>query len=118
MVRRSLAVGNTSTVRLHLLHDTLHFISMIKSFRHKGLKELFVTGRSAKVAPSLQERSIRRLDALHQANIPEDMNIPGFDFHSLRRKPTRYTVHVNGPWCITFGFEKGHALLVDLEQYH
>ena len=46
------------------------------------------------------------------------MNISGFDFHVLRGKPVRYTVHVNGPWCITFEFEEGDALRVDLEQYH
>jgi proteic killer suppression protein len=27
-------------------------------------------------------------------------------------------VHINGPWCITFEFEEGDALRVDLEQYH
>ena len=91
---------------------------MIKSFRHKGLKALFLTGRSAKVTLALQERCLRRLDALNQASVPEDMNVPGFDFHVLRGKPTRYTVHVNGPWCITFEFENGDAWRVDLEQYH
>jgi hypothetical protein len=35
------------------------------------------------------------------------MNIPGFDFHALRGfYPIRYTVHVNGPWCITFRSRK------------
>lgn len=29
------------------------------------------------------------------------MDLPGFDFHALKGfNPTRYTVHVNGPWCI------------------
>ncbi|TMJ77246.1 MAG: hypothetical protein E6G91_02865 [Alphaproteobacteria bacterium] len=47
------------------------------------------------------------------------MDIPGFDFHALHgHRPTRYTVHVNGPWCITFEFKDGDALRVDLEQYH
>jgi proteic killer suppression protein len=91
---------------------------VIKSFRHKGLKELFLTGGSSKVAPALQERCLRRLDALNQATVPEDMNVPGFDFHALRGKSKRYSVHVNGPWCITFAFEDGHAWRVDLEQYH
>ncbi len=91
---------------------------MIKSFRHKGLKELFLTGRSPKVAIALHERSLRRLDALQQAVVPMDMNVPGFDFHALRGKPKRYSVHVNGPWCITFEFGEGHAWRVDLEQYH
>ena len=47
------------------------------------------------------------------------MNIPGFDFHKLNGfTPTRYTVHVNGPWCITFAFEDGDAIIIDYEQYH
>jgi len=27
-------------------------------------------------------------------------------------------MHINGPWCITFEWEDGDALRVDLEQYH
>ena len=91
---------------------------MIKSFLHKALRELFETGKAAKVAPSLRERCKRRLDALDAATQPGDMNLPGFDFHPLRGKPQRYSVHVNGPWCITFEFAEGDAYRVDLEQYH
>ncbi len=91
---------------------------MIQSFRHKGLKELFRDGWSSKVAINLQVRILRILDALDVAVVPEDMNIPGFNFHGLQGKPKRYTVHVNGPWCVTFAFEAGDALSVDLEQYH
>jgi proteic killer suppression protein len=47
------------------------------------------------------------------------MNVPGFDFHSLQGfDPKRYSVHVNGPWCITFEFGDGEARRVDFEQYH
>jgi hypothetical protein len=27
---------------------------------------------------------------------------PGFDFHALRGTPRRCSIHVNGPWGITF----------------
>jgi proteic killer suppression protein len=92
---------------------------MIKSFKHKGLKELFLTGQSAKVTAALQERSLMILDALDVAAIVGDMNIPGLDFHGLLgRKPKRHTTHVNGPWWITFEFVDGDAYRVDLEQYH
>jgi toxin HigB-1 len=92
---------------------------MIKSFRHKGLEELFASGRTAKVDKKMHVRIIRRLDALAQAKRPEDLNIPGFDFHSLQGfVPTRYSLHVNGPWCVTFEFEEEHAYRVDFEQYH
>ena len=91
---------------------------MIRSFRHKGLRELFEAGASAKVASALQGRIVRRLDALADAAEPKDMDIPGFQFHPLRGRPQRYSVHVNGPWCVTFEFKDGDAWHVDLEQYH
>ena len=91
---------------------------MIRSFRHKGLKELFENGATARLQKPLHERCVRRLDALDRAVRPDDMNVQGFDFHALHGKPQRYTVHVNGPWCITFEFEDGDAYRVDFEQYH
>lgn len=34
------------------------------------------------------------------------------------RKSIRNSLHVNGPWCVTFEWEEGAAFRVDLEQYH
>ena len=92
---------------------------MIKSFRNKALADLFDTGKSAKIDARLHQRILVRLDRLDNAETPEHMNLPGFDFHALRGfDPTRYTVHVNGPWCITFEFDGKDAARVDFEQYH
>lgn len=92
---------------------------MIKSWMHKGLKELDAAGNTRHIQSNLHARIIRRLDILKTAANPEDMNIPGFNFHALKGfDPKRYTVHVNGPWCITFEFEEGDAHNVDFEQYH
>ena len=92
---------------------------MIRSFRHKGLQELEKSGRSAKIDVRMHKRVLSIIDALAIASAPEEMNIPGLNFHSLRGfSPMRYTVHVNGPWCITFEFDGPHAAKVDFEQYH
>ena len=91
---------------------------MIKSFKHKGLSELFERGSSHRVKHDLQSRSLRRLEALDQAGALTDLKVPGFNFHGLQGIPKRYSIHVNGPWCITFEREEGEALRVDLEQYH
>jgi len=91
---------------------------MIISFKHKGLAELFEIGRSRRVKRDLQSRCLRRLEVLDQAESLSDLNVPGFNFHGLRGVPRRYSIHVNGPWCITFEWEEGDALRVDLEQYH
>jgi proteic killer suppression protein len=91
---------------------------MIKSFRHKELASLFETGKS-RIDARMHRRILVRLDRLQLAQRPEDMNLPGFDFHALQGfSPTRYTVHVNGPWCITFEFDGADAARVDFEQYH
>jgi toxin HigB-1 len=92
---------------------------VIKSFRSKALADLWATGSTSKIDARLHRRVRARLDRLNIVSVPEAMNLPGFDFHALRGFiPTRYTVHVNGPWCITFEFDGGDAYRVDLVQYH
>lgn len=91
---------------------------MIRTFRHKQLQALWESGKS-RIDAQMHKRILRRLDVLDAASRPEDMNLPGFDFHALKGfTPTRYTVHVNGPWCVTFEFQDGDALALDFEQYH
>lgn len=72
----------------------------------------------SKIDARFHARIIERLNALDDAAEPDDMNVPGYKFHGLRGVPKRYTVHVNGPWCITFAFADGDAYDVDFEQYH
>ena len=92
---------------------------MIRSFRSKPLADLWESGRTARIDARMHQRILRRLDRLDVAARAEEMNLPGFDFHPLRGfKPTRFSVHVNGPWCITFEFKDGDALNVDFEKYH
>lgn len=91
---------------------------MIASFRHKGLARLFLDNDASQVRSDLVKRCQVRLRALHAARTPQDLNLPGFNFHRLLGAEKRYTLHVNGPWCITFAWEEGNAVAVDLEQYH
>jgi proteic killer suppression protein len=91
---------------------------MIKNFSHKGLKELFEKGKSRAVSKDLTARALRRLDFLHQAVHLQDLNVPGFDFHPLKGRPKRYSIHVNGNYCITFRWDRGDAKDVKLEDYH
>ena len=63
------------------------------------------------------------LDIVGPAGTPDNgyavtFPVPGFDFHPLKGKPQRYSIHVNGPWCLTFEFEGGDCLRTDFEQYH
>jgi proteic killer suppression protein len=78
---------------------------------------LVISGRIKNIA-GLVERVARQLDALNSAVSPEDMNLPRFSFQKLRCKPARNFGHVNGPWCVTFGWHGEDAVAVDLENCH
>lgn len=94
-------------------------LPVIASFRHKGLRDYWQSGSLAGIDAKLAARISRRLVALQAATKPEDMNLPGFDFHGLRGdRAGFFSVHVNGPWCIVFGWQDGNAVEVDLENYH
>lgn len=92
---------------------------MIKTFRHKGLRKFWNTGDAAGLDARMTKRITVRLIALHAATAIAELDVPGFDFHALQPASAgRYTIHVNGPWCITFTWNAGDAFDVDLENYH
>ncbi len=92
---------------------------MIVSIAHKGLRELFEKGRSAKVRQDLAKRCIQILDVLHRAEKLDDLRLPGLRLHpDSRYRPVRWRVDVNGPWRIAFEWENGEAYKVDLVQDH
>jgi toxin HigB-1 len=91
---------------------------MIRSFRNRALAAFWQHGDTSRIRPDLVKRLTLRLSRLDAVVQPSGMNIPGFNFHRLRGRPPRYTVHINGPWCLTFEWEGEDAVRVDLEQYH
>ena len=92
---------------------------MIKSFRHKGLKQFFETGGRRGVAPELANRLRRQLDVLNRARTTDDMNLPGYRLHRLKGdRAGTWSVTVSGNWRVTFSFEGEDAFDVDLEDYH
>ncbi len=91
---------------------------MIRTFRNRALDAFWHAGDTTKIRSDLVKRLKIRLSRLDVATRPEDMNAPGFNFHRLQGKPVRYTVHINGPWCLTFEWDGEDAVRVDLEQYH
>ncbi|OQW36247.1 MAG: hypothetical protein A4E19_00705 [Nitrospira sp. SG-bin1] len=67
---------------------------------------------------TLQCRNDAILARLHQAEAI-DMNIHSYRLHSLRGdRKGEWSVTVRANWRITFRFEEGYALDVDLVDYH
>jgi proteic killer suppression protein len=94
-------------------------IQVIKNFKHKGLKQLFETGKSAGVPPEQVKRLRQILALLETAETIEDMALPGLGLHELKgdRKRT-WAVKVSKNWRITFKFQNGHVFDLDYEDYH
>ena len=92
---------------------------MIKSWKHKGLKLFFERGSAAGINPQHAARLVRQLDRLDAATCPQDMNLPGWQWHSLKgNEAGTYAVSVNGNWRLTYRFENGDAIVVDYRDYH
>ena len=92
---------------------------MIKTYKHKGLNELFETGKTSRIDAQFHARIIERLDVLNRATDLRALNLPGYGTHPLKQfKPIRYAIRVSGAWRRTFEWDKGHAERVDFEQYH
>ena len=48
-----------------------------------------------------------------------DLNITGFNLHELLgNRAGTWSIHINGPWCITFRVDAEGWTDVDYEQYH
>ena len=90
---------------------------MIRSFRSRALAAFWHQRNSSRIRADLVKRLTLRLSRLDAATQPGEMNVPGFNLHRLRGRPVRYTVHVNGPWCLTFEWDGEDAVRVDLGQY-
>jgi toxin HigB-1 len=94
-------------------------LAVIKSWRHKGLKDLFLTESKKGVPADMADRIRRRLDVLDAANSLKALGLPGFRMHSLGGKMKgRHSIRVTGNWRLTFRFEGGDVFEVDLEDYH
>lgn len=92
---------------------------MIISFQHKGLEQFFRNGSKAGIQPAHAPRLKRQLAHLDASSMPGDMNVPGWGLHSLKGKLRgHWAVSVSGNWRLTFGFDSGHAVLVDYQDYH
>lgn len=90
----------------------------LASFRHKGLQELFVSGRSARIGAAYAKAAILILDHLDAATHPADLqNVRRF--HALKgREAGRYSMWVSGNYRITFGWQGGRIVDVSFEDHH
>ena len=92
---------------------------MIKSWRHKGLRLFYETGKVSKIQSKHKDKLHDILQALDFATSPEQMDFPGLGFHALKGDMKGlYAVKVSGNWRVIFGFKDRDAILIDYLDYH
>lgn len=92
---------------------------MIISFKHKGLKALYEKGTTKGVAQDHVKKLRRILADLEDADVPEDMELPGYNLHELKGdRKTTWSVQVSGNWRVTWKFMGRNVEVVNYEDYH
>jgi proteic killer suppression protein len=92
---------------------------MIQSFKHKGLREFFVSGKTTGIRADHAKRLRLILARLSGAQTPRDMALPGLRLHPLKGNLSGYfAVDVSGNWRVIFRFDGQDAVDVDYVDYH
>lgn len=91
---------------------------MIKSFKNKGLAELFAKGKTRHIDHRFHAKVLERLTVLDNAENIKDIDVPGYRLHRYSGHPHIWSIDVTGAWRIIFTYEKGHATDVDFTQPH
>jgi toxin HigB-1 len=92
---------------------------MVGGFRHKGLEEIYLTGKTRRISALYLRKCIRILQSLEVAAQPEEMNLAGYRFHSLHGGTLqRWSVRVTANYRITFAWSGENAEDIDFEDYH
>ena len=92
---------------------------MIRRFRHRGLRRLYIDDDRRGLNAEQVDKIARVLAFLNRAARPEDMNLPGFSLHPLKGDLAGFwSVTIRANWRIIFRFEDTDVTDVDLIDYH
>jgi toxin HigB-1 len=92
---------------------------MIVSFKHRGLKRCFEEDDPRKLPPDMVDRIRAILARLHQAEAIEDINVHSYRLHPLKgSRKGEWGVTGRANWRMTFRYQDGDALDVNVEDCH
>lgn len=92
---------------------------MIKTFRHKGLRSLYISGSTRGVRVDHVARLRRLLASLEHATAPQHMDRPGNSLYLLKGDLADFwSVSVSGNWRLIYRFDGVDVELVDYLDYH
>jgi proteic killer suppression protein len=93
---------------------------MLRSFGSKETEKVWKGIRSSKLPPEIQSIARRKLRMINNSYDLKDLRIPPsnrLEKLSGNRKDS-YSIRINDQWRIIFIWERGHALEVEIVDYH
>ncbi len=92
---------------------------MIIGFRHRGLRRLHQRRDRRYIQAEHIDKVEDILARLDEATSPQELDLPGYRLHQLSGDMAGYwAISVSGNWRITFRFEGGDVIAVNLVDYH
>ncbi len=93
---------------------------MIKSFADKATEKFFETGKSRRLPPAIIARAAMRLNQLDSATVIEDLRLPPSNHLEaiVGNRKGQWSIRINDQWRVCFCFVDGHALDVEITDYH
>ena len=93
---------------------------MIKTFADKHTREVYVKGKSKRIASDIVKRAVRRLEYIDLATCLDDLKVPPSNrLHALKGdRKGQYSISINNQWRICFKFVDGDAFDVEITDYH
>jgi toxin HigB-1 len=84
---------------------------MIESFDHKGLQELFRSGKTTKLPQERIKKIKKMLFLIDSAVSISDLRVPSLRLHQLKAPPYigYWSLDVSGNYRIIFVFDNGRA---------
>jgi proteic killer suppression protein len=93
---------------------------VIKSFRDKQTKKVYLRERSAKLPGDIQQIALRKLRMVNNAQNINDLRIP--PSNRLEKlggnRAGQYSVRINDQWRICFVWKDNNAYYVEITDYH
>ena len=105
----------------HYLIGNNEAVMAIIKIKHRGLRELFIRGRTARVGKQHQTNALLIMDFLHAvADLKDCTGVR--DFHALKghrgNEDVRYAMSVSGNYRIVFAFDDGDVTIDGFVDYH
>jgi len=93
---------------------------MIKSFRDRETERVFQRRKPSKFSASLRRAALKKLLLIDAAESIQDLRSPpGNRLEKLSGdRQGQYSIRINDQWRVCFQWEQGHAIHVEIVDYH